>query len=47
MLGTLYLLVGCSLAFVTYLAPRIQSSRVRDSCSLVGALIAASSMYQT
>eukprot|EP00198_Chlamydomonas_reinhardtii_P009936 XP_001699273.1 OST3/OST6 family protein [Chlamydomonas reinhardtii] len=47
MLGTLYLMVGGSLAFVTYLAPRISSSRIRDSCSLVGALIAASSMYQT
>jgi oligosaccharyltransferase complex subunit gamma len=46
-LGTLYLLVSCSLAFVTFVAPRISHRLLRDTLSLIGAVIAAGSIYQT
>ncbi|PNH08669.1 hypothetical protein TSOC_004750 [Tetrabaena socialis] len=47
MLGSLYLLVSCSLAFVTTVAPRISSTPLRGACSLLGAVLAAGGMYQT
>ncbi|GFR44322.1 hypothetical protein Agub_g5535 [Astrephomene gubernaculifera] len=46
-LGTLYLVASCGLAFVTYLAPRIASAPLRNLLSLLGALMAAGSVYQT
>jgi hypothetical protein len=36
-MGTLYVAVGCSLAFLTYAAPRIASKPLRDITSLVTA----------
>ncbi|GLI67590.1 hypothetical protein VaNZ11_011824, partial [Volvox africanus] len=46
-LGTLYLLVSCSVAFITFLAPRISNRILRDTLSLIGTALAAGSIYQT
>ncbi|GIL89779.1 hypothetical protein Vretimale_16582 [Volvox reticuliferus] len=46
-LGTLYLLVSCSIAFITFLAPRISNRILRDTLSLIGTAVAAGSIYQT
>ncbi|EFJ46497.1 hypothetical protein VOLCADRAFT_105485 [Volvox carteri f. nagariensis] len=46
-LGSLYLVVSGSLAFVAFLAPRISNRWLRDVLSVTGAVLAAGSIYQT
>lgn len=46
-LGSLYLVVSCSIAFITFLAPRISHRWLRDTLSVIGAMLAAGSVYQT
>ncbi|KAG2488872.1 hypothetical protein HYH03_012667 [Edaphochlamys debaryana] len=46
-LGSLYLAISLSIAFITFLAPRISSRIARDLSSTLGALVATAAFYQT
>lgn len=46
-MGSLYLATSCSIAFLTYVAPRLPNTPLRNSVSFLLTVVSAGSLYQT